>query len=429
VQRSPIGKRIASGTFWSVVGNGFGKIFTFIAMILITRILGKEAFGDFGFVRSTAMTFVAFSSCGMGMTATKYIAELRHTDKERTGQIIGLTYVFTFLVSLLVAIIFYLVSPWLCESQLGKPELTNVMQLGSVLLFLMTFMGTQVAVMTGFQDFRSLAIVTGIVGVLSLPIYIGGAYWFGVVGSIIAVILCAFFNIVINNFFIYKNAKKDEIRYEFLKCYKELSVLWNSNLPIIICGILYSGMIWLLQMMLRMRPNGAVELGEFYAAQNIQMAFFFLPAILSTVFFPNLCEVGGTSQNNRRYWIVVKKGLGIQAIISLILVLPMIIFPNFLMKLNGNEFVNCSLILVVFSIWGILNVLCGIVWQVLIDQKKVWVHCFITVFELIVVFSVTYYLITQEYFSGIGVLTAIIIGRIVSFLLDLLYLGLYSKLN
>jgi O-antigen/teichoic acid export membrane protein len=420
VQQSPIGKRIASGTFWSVIGNGFGKVFTFIAMVFVVRILGKEAFGDFGFIRSTAMTFVTFSSFGMGMTVIKYIAELRYTDKERTGRIIGLTYVFTFFTSLIVAIIFYLVSPWLCEMQLGKPELTNVMQLGAILLFLMTFMGTQIAVMTGFQDFRGLAIVTGIVGALSLPIYVGGAYWFGVFGSIIATMLCIVFNIVINSFFIYKNIQKYKIRYEFSRCYKELSVLWSSNLPIVVCSILYLGMIWLMQIMLRIQPNGAAELGEFYAAQNIQIAFFFLPTLLSTVFFPNLCAVGGTNQNCQ-YWAVVKKGLGVQAVISIAMALPMILFPNFLMKLYGNEFIGNGLILVAFGIWGVVNVLCIAVWQVMVDQKKVWCIVFFELGEIIISLTLTYFLLEKQ-LGNIAIVTSFIVGRISTFTMIIFYL-------
>jgi O-antigen/teichoic acid export membrane protein len=420
VQQSPIGKRIVSGTFWLVVGNGFGKVFTFIAMVLVARILGKEAFGEFGLVRSTASMFVAFSSFGMGLTATKYIAELLHTDKERTGRIIGLTYVFTFFTSLIVAIAFYLISPWLCETQLGKPELTNIIQWGAILLFLMAFMGTQVAVMTGFQDFRGLAIVTGIVGMLSLPIYVGGAYWFGMFGSVVAVMLCIVLNIATNSLFIYKNIKKYKIRYEFSKGYKELSVLWNLNLPITIFSILFLVTDWLVLMMLRLQPDGTTELGIFYAAQNIQIAFFFLPTLLGTVFFPNLCSLGGVNQKGR-YWVVVRKGIALQTVIALITVLPMILFSGFLMRLNGNEFADNNLILIIFGILGVMNVLYHVVWQILVDQKKMWNIVIFEVSEIIVKIILSH-LFLEIQWGAIGIVTAIIAGRFVCLCLMILLL-------
>jgi O-antigen/teichoic acid export membrane protein len=398
----------------------------FVAMVLIARILGKEAFGEFGFIRSTAMTFVAFSSIGMGMTATKYIAELRQIDEERTGRIICLTYVFIFFTSLLVAIIFYLISPWLCETQLGKPELTHVMQLGSVLLFLMTFMGTQIAVLNGFQEFCGFAIVTIIVGIISLPIYVCGAYWLGMMGSVLAAILCVIVNILMNSFFIYKNTRNCKICYEFFHCYKELSILWSSSLPIVLCCILYSGMIWLVQMMLRMCPNGAVELGEFYAAQNIQTAFFFLPTVLSTVFFPNLCEVGGTIQNEQRYWSVVRKGLRLQLFISLILVLPMIIFPSFLMKLYGSEFIDNRLLIIMFGIWSVVNVLCSTIYQVMIDQKKVWIVVCFGLGEIILSLTATCFLLEKQW-GNIGIVTSLLIGRIFMLTMTFFYLRRHTK--
>ncbi|MDR0609698.1 MAG: oligosaccharide flippase family protein, partial [Planctomycetaceae bacterium] len=406
--------------FWSIVGNAFGKVFTFVAMIFVIRILGKEASGEFGWIRATATTFVVFSNFGMGLTATKYIAELLHTNKERVGRIISLTYLLTFFTSLIVAITFYLSAPWFCETRLNAPHLTAAMQLGAVLLFLVTFMGTQNSVMAGFQDFRGLAITIGIIGVLSLPIYVLGAYWYGVYGIMVSVIVCAIFNVIINSMFIYRNVKKYQLRYNFRKAYKEYPVLLNSNLPIVICNILYAGMIWLTQMMLRLQPNGTAELGEYYAAQNIQIAFCFIPSILMSVFFPNLCEVGGTGQN-RRYWNVVKKGLILQTIVSLLVLLPLFLFPNFFMKINGVEFSGNGLVLLSIGIWGLLCILCNVGWCVMVDQKKTWFTVFVLVIEVTIALTLSHLLLNHQW-GNIGIITALITGRMINLILVTYYL-------
>jgi O-antigen/teichoic acid export membrane protein len=420
VQQSPIGKRIVSGTFWSVIGNGLGKTFTFIAIIFVIRILGKEVFGEFGLIRSTATTFVVFSNFGMGLTATKYIAELLQTDKERVGRIISLTYLFTFFTSLIVAIAFYFAVPWFYESQLNTPHLTEVMRLGAVLLFLSTFMGTQISVMTGFRDFRGLAITTGLIGILSLPIYVLGARWYGIYGVMISVILCAVFNVIMNSMLIYRNINKYQLRYDFIKAYKEYSILWNSNLPIVICNILYVGMIWLVQIMLRLQHNGTTELGEYYAAQNIQIAFCFLPTLITTVFFPNLCEIGGTGQN-RWYWNVVKKGFILQAVISLLILLPLFLFPNFFMGLNGDEFIGRGFVLFAVGIWGWLCILCSTGWCVIVDQKKAWFTVLVLTIEVIIVLTLSYLLLEIQW-GNIGIVTALIVGRIINLVSIFYYL-------
>jgi O-antigen/teichoic acid export membrane protein len=374
VQQSPIGKRIVSGTFWLVVGNGFGKLFTFIAMVLVARILGKEEFGEFGLVRSTAMTFVAFSSFGMGITATKYIAELLHTDKERTGRIIGLTYVFTFFTSFVVAIIFYLISPWICEIQLNKPELLNVMQLGSVLLFLMTFMGTQVAVMTGFQDFRGLAVTTIISSIIILPIYIIGTYYWGLYGGICGVIIATFLNILINSGLIYRNTLKHNICYNFLSAYKELFILWNGNIPITLNSITYTITIWICLLWLGCLPNGSSELGAYFAASSIYIAIAFIPQNIFTVTFPTLSKINSNS-DTRYFYRTVSKITLLIILATLIIIIPVMLFATPIMLVFGDEFIDSKNLLLFACISLFCNNISSMVNQVFYSQARNW-ECF-----------------------------------------------------
>jgi O-antigen/teichoic acid export membrane protein len=373
VQQSPIGKRIVSGTFWSVVGNGFGKLFAFITMIFVVRILGKEVFGEFGFVRSAAMTFVTFSSFGMGLTATKYIAELLHTDKERVGRIIGLTYVFTFFSSLIVAVVFYLISPWLCETQLGKPELTNLLRLGSVLLFLMTFMGTQIAVMTGFQDFRGLAFATFIVGIVTLPIYIVGSYCWGLWGAIIGAVTATGINVLMNSGFIYRNTKKHAIKYSFGKIDKEKSVLWNFNLPIVLSNSIYGFTIFISQILLAARPNGTAELGVYYAATALCVMMMFLPQQLLPVLFPILSELDGQGKV-KRFWKTVGKSWLLVFSISLFAVIPFLLFPKTFIGIFGNEFVEDWKILSAVCTYALVSSCTVIVNQIFICRGRNWIQ-------------------------------------------------------
>jgi O-antigen/teichoic acid export membrane protein len=346
-------------------------MFTFIAMVLVARILGKEAFGEFGLVRSTATTFVAFSSFGMGITATKYIAELLHTDKARAGRIIGLTYVFTFFTSLVVAVAFYLISPWLCETQLCKPELTNVMRLGAILLFLTTFMGTQIAVMSGFQDFRGLAFATLIGGITMLPVYVTGTYYWGICGAVIGSIFAVGLNIFINSGFIYRNVKKFHIRYKILDTYKERSILWNFNLPIVLSNSIYGFTILASQLLLTYCPNGLSELGTYYVAMNLYTVICFLPQQLLPVIFPIFSELNGEG-NIKRFWRIVGKSWLLIFSISLFAIIPFLIFPKIFMGLFGNEFIGDWKVLFAVCMYVLTTSGTVIVNQIFICRGRNW---------------------------------------------------------
>jgi O-antigen/teichoic acid export membrane protein len=427
VQRSPIGKQIVSGAFWSVVGNGFGKVFTFIAIIFVARILGKEAFGEFGLVRSTATMFVAFSSFGMGLTATKYIAELLYTDKERTGRIIGLTYVFTFFTSLLVAIIFYLVSPWICETQLSKPELTNVMRLGSVLLFLMTFIGTQTAVMTGFQDFRGLAITNFLTGLITIPIYVIGTYWAGIAGAIVAIIIVVSLNLIINCTFIYKNTKKYFIHYNFHQVYKEISILWKSNIPIVLSALIYSTVVWFSQLMLGAETNGKEELGIYYAVFNYQVIMLFILTQLLSVFLPIMSELNGKN-NFLQYWSMVKKSWFLSTIITLVVVTPFLLLPKLFMGLYGTEFANSWITLQVACFIVIVSTTSNIVYLILITLGKNWTQMILCLVGKIIYIAIVYIML-KYHWGATGLFTAHIVAGISYLLLVVTTLSFDKKIR
>jgi O-antigen/teichoic acid export membrane protein len=392
-------------------------------MIFVARILGREAYGEFGLVRSTAMMFVMFSCSGQGITATKHIAELLHNDKERTGRIIGLSYLFTLFTSVLLAVIFYLLAPWICETQLNQPQLTNMMKLCTLLLFITTFMSTQVSVMTGFQDFRGLAITNGLAGLTMLPIYIVGAYFGGLCGVVIAAIIASALNFMFNSVFIYQNMKKYKVRYTFRLLYKEISLLWTSNVPMTLVAIIYCGMIFIVQMMIGKQHDGIKELGLYYAAMNYQMMVLVLPNILMTTFLPNFCELNNPKQL-LQYWKIVKLGLILTPLIATCSALPLLILPNYLMELNGTEFTNTGRILIAVGILGIITSNVNMWGQILLSQNDQWTILLLHIINIVVSLIFAHYLLNYHW-GGLGAVFALIIGQCIHLLLASLCLVRY----
>ncbi|NOZ40854.1 MAG: oligosaccharide flippase family protein [Planctomycetes bacterium] len=62
-----------------------------VASILVARMLGKTVYGELGMIRSTVGMFGVFAGFGLGLTATKHVAEFRESDPERAGRIVGFT--------------------------------------------------------------------------------------------------------------------------------------------------------------------------------------------------------------------------------------------------------------------------------------------------------------------------------------------------
>jgi O-antigen/teichoic acid export membrane protein len=115
INESEIGRRIASGAFWSLFGSIISQGLILIASILIARILGKSTYGEFSIIRSTLSMFAVFGGLGIGMTATKYVAEFKFKDNQKAGRIIGLSTLIAIVSGFLIAILIIFLSPFLSK--------------------------------------------------------------------------------------------------------------------------------------------------------------------------------------------------------------------------------------------------------------------------------------------------------------------------
>lgn len=425
ISASPIGARIAGGAFWSVFGSGASKAFTLLAIILTARILGKEAFGEFGFIRSTAMTFIAFSGFGVGLTATKYIAELLVTDKDRAGRIIGLSYLFTFASSLVVAAIFYFSVPWLCETQLKSPHLADQMRLGAPLLFLMTMMGTQGGVMAGFQDFRGLAAANFVSSFLSMPLYVAGAYVAGVGGALIGLLCATGLNIGVNSMFIFRNTRKHGVRYAFGEAYKELPVLWKFSLPTLLCSITYSTLFWGCQLILASQPNGNAELGVYFAAADFYALILFAPVNLSPIFLSFLSELRG-KKNKTGYRKTVFVHFVANITVTAMLAIPIAVFSKPIMNLFGDGFTDGYRTLCVLCVATIFFVIGQVVDQIVASQDKMWLNFVYSLLGALTMIGICHYLVENDW-GSLGLATAILGGALARLMFFIVYKCVYRK--
>ena len=374
ISSSKLARQIASDAFWSVLGNCVGKGLTFLSMILVARVLGKEAFGEFGLVKSTALTFVTFSAFGMGLTATKYIAELLPSDKERVGRILGLSYIFTCFSSLLVALAFWFVAPWLCKSVLQSPHLVGLMQLSAVLLFLLTFCMFQQGVLSGFQDFQGVACSNIIHGVMMVPTYVIGAYYWGLTGVVIGTIIAAGLNAFINSVFIYRNTKRHNIHYLFSQASRELGILGRFSLPVVLSSILYFTSFWGCQMMLGSQQSGFAQLGVFYAAFSVFTVLTAVPLMLAPIYIAKLSELFGNG-DIKRFRKTIFLSFGTCVPLAVTIALPFLCFPSLLMTwCFGESFRSGGTTLALLSLTAIFWVINGVFTQVMASIGGYWIH-------------------------------------------------------
>ncbi|MDR1385790.1 MAG: oligosaccharide flippase family protein [Planctomycetaceae bacterium] len=372
VQRSKIGSQIASGAFWSLAGSVFSRLFMVIATILVARMLGRSIFGQYSVVLSTVNSFIVFSNFGIGLTATKYIVELRESDKERTGRILGLSYLFTVGLGILMTMLLCAVAPWICNHVMKAPQLVSELRLGLLFLIVASVNGAQSGVMVGFQGFRVAAMANCIAGLFMIPLRAGGAYLGGLNGSLIGFGLSLVVLLVVNRIFILKITRQYNIKISYRNAFQELPILWKFSIPAVLGGILVTPVFWLCYLMLTRSPNGFEEVAVLDAARQFQLMILFIPGTIAQVILPLLVQANSANQKSQ-YTKTIKYNMLLNIVVALVVALPLMILSPYVMGFYGEGFSDGTMTLCILAVTAIIIAANNVVGQIIASQGKMWV--------------------------------------------------------
>lgn len=345
------------------------------ATILVARMLGKTVYGELGMIQSTVGMFGVFAGFGLGITATKHVAEFRQNDPERAGRIIGLSSLFAFGTGGLMALGLLIFAPWLAEHTINAPHLTGVLRIGAIILFINALNGAQTGALSGFEAFKTIAYVNLFIGFISFPILVCGAYFGGLTGAVWALAVNLCFNWLLNHLALRKEARRYGVPFTVKYCSQEWSILWGFSLPAALSGALVGPVNWACNAMLVNRSDGYGEMAIFSAANQWYAILIFIPSLLSNVVLPILSERLGqkdTGRSAKTMFLAIK--------VNILLLLPLILITSvvspYIMGLYGEGFRNgWPTLVVVLLMTGFISVQTP-VGQIIAASGKMWIGFF-----------------------------------------------------
>lgn len=348
VLSSEIGMRLYKGVFWSMAGAFISRGLMFCATVIVARILGKVGYGELGMIQSTVGMFGVFAGFGLGLTATKHVAELREKDPDRVGRIIGLSGLFAIMTHCIMALGLFFSASWLTDHTINAPHLTNVLRIGAPILLINAINGAQTGALAGFEAFRMIAHVNLLVGIVSFPILICGAYFGGLEGAVWALVLSFGINTLCNHVALRKEAHIFNIRINFRYCLSEFPLLWQFSIPAMLSGTIMGVSNWACRALLTNRSNGYEEIGILSAALVIQSTLLSISSMLGAPLLSMISNAGHEASEK----------LGVVNILliwmlSLMVATPLLCFPEIVLQAYGREFdvpnFHITLSLVIFA--------------------------------------------------------------------------------
>ncbi len=362
--------RFTRGAVWSLIGAVMSQGSNLVASVITARLLGREQFGEYGIVQSTVGMFGVFAGMGLGLTATKYVAQFRVHARTRAGRVIALSSAVASGTGIFAVLVLLLSAPWLARNTLNAPPLSAALRIGAALLFLNTVNGLQTGVLAGFEAFRAIARVNVIRGIVTVPFAVTGAIWLGLTGAIIALVAAGAVAWIFNHLAIRTECRRDAIAVHWKSLWSEHPMLWRFSLPALLAGGLNTPVIWAASSMLVNQPAGYAQMGLFSAANQWRTAVTFLPALFSQPLLSMLSNLGAEDPVSFRKLLRTTMLLtfGLSAGMSL----PIVLCSSWIMRAYGRDFSAGSPVLILLVIATVISSTATVIGQALASLDRMW---------------------------------------------------------
>lgn len=420
IEASELGLRLARGMFWSMAGAVISRALVLLATILVARLLGKSGYGELGMIQSTVGMFGVFAGFGLGLTATKHVAEHRQSDPVRVGRILGLSTLVACFTGGLMALGLLVFAPWLAEHTINAPHLTEQLRIGAVILFFSALNGAQTGALSGFEAFRVIARVNFLVGVISFPLLLFGTFYWGLTGAVWALALNLSSNWLLNHIALRREATRHNIPFTYRKCFEEWPVLWHFSLPAALSGVVFGPVKWACGAILVNQPGGYGEMGIFNAANQWSTAILFLPGLLAQVVLPLLSSLNGESRS-LQYSQVLRTNIFLNGGIAIITVIPLVFLAPQIMSAYGVGFEQGANVLIIMAVTAIFVAVNGVVGSSIASKGKMWVGFIFNSMWACVLIGTTFLFIKYEY-GSLGMALATLVSYIAHTAVQLAYI-------
>src|SRR5882762_3058667 len=185
--------RLGSGLFWNAAANIASQGGTFVTNLLAANILGINAFGQFSLIQFTFLSVIGVTQGAVATTTTRYIAELRSTDKARVGKVLGVCSVFALALGALGTLVVMLGADLLARSVGGDSTFTAGVFMGGGFILFSVVAGFQAGALSGLEAYRTLATNSMLAAVLQVVVCAGMAWLAGVNGALGGLVVATVF--------------------------------------------------------------------------------------------------------------------------------------------------------------------------------------------------------------------------------------------
>jgi O-antigen/teichoic acid export membrane protein len=398
--------RYLGAVTWSIAGLGVSRGATFLASMFTARLLGAESFGGFAIVQSTVSVAAAFAGAGLGVTASRYLAEFRASNPERAGRLLGLASAVALISGAALAFSTFTSAPFIAGHVLHAPALLLPLRIASLLVLFTALNGYQTGALAGLEAFRTMAMVNLCSGVVSCPVIIFGAYRGGISGAVWGLSAAMFATWALNQLTLRHVCVQCGITWAWRDCWSEAHLIYRTSLPVLLSSLIVVPSMWLCNYWVVQRPHGYQQLGIYTAADRYRLLLLFVPGAIGATMLPLLSSFRGGGDGAGFRKLLRANVFVISAIVS-VPALFIALCARRAMGYFGPSYLSGAPILVVLSVSAIAESLNAAVGQAVLTSSA-WRRFYFDVMLFSIICGAAYLLVPR--LGALGLATAYLTG-------------------
>lgn len=350
---------------WAVFGNSIGYGLLLLTGMLVARFLGKDLYGEYGFVKTTMFQFAAFSTLGLGYTSTKFIAEHRTSSPEKIAGIIKASIQITSTISFSIAIILFIFAKPLALF-LNEPSLQIAFQALGTIVILRAIYTTQIGLISGFGEFKNIAFINVVFGASLLALSIPTTFYWGLKGALGALLVSHIIVVIICFYFIFN--QKKQFSNIVKPCSSPIWEITRFSIPVAMQELTYALGRWG-GVLLITKLSTLGEVGLFTASELWMSVVLFIPTFLSNVMLSHLSYNSKDKQSHIRS---LKVMIGVNVTCTLIPFVLFYILSPWIAYLYGTSFSDMIPVMRILVFSSIFTCCSNVFSAELIAQGQTW---------------------------------------------------------
>jgi O-antigen/teichoic acid export membrane protein len=366
--------RILKGSLSLALAGFVSRTASFVASLLLVRLLGQERLGTFALLTSWVQMASTFSTFSLGTAAAKFVAQTYKDDPERAGGIIRVLCLLGMILAALVAVAFSLFEPYLASRYLKAGHFTGDTLLASAWIILLTISNIGTGVLYGFQEFRCFARINAVIGLASLPLTLILVTAWRLPGAVWASVVLAALQSTLILRFCYLAARDRHIALAFRLPWRRDDVrqVLQFALAAFVGEAVVNPVPALAMTYLASRPGGISQVGLVSACNRLIALLGFLPATLASTLIPALAQV-----RESRSEAGFAQAIALAARMLWLLILPLAVFfwiagRRILFLLYGSGYQTAWLILFLLVAVALLTAINEASDRSLVAAGRVW---------------------------------------------------------